>query len=149
MPPGVSGPRLRGLIATAGRKYKELPISDTIETAIRGRFTQSEDDVTASRDKTVLEAVLEQTTSERAQLAVELRDQGKTDEAARLLRQNAAELRAYLTGAAKPSAALQELEGQYGSFARALVASPPSQWTVQRKVLRQMEVKQPGAATRY
>ena len=127
----------------------ETGAKQTIDTAIRGRFTQSEDDVKASRDKMVLEAVLEQTTRERAQLAVELRDQGKTDEAARLLQQNAAELRAYLTAGGKPSAALQELEGQYGSFARALVASPPSQWTVQRKVLRQMEVKQPGAATRY
>jgi Ca-activated chloride channel family protein len=137
-----------------GRVRVEYTVPDTgakqaIDAAIRGRFTQSGDEMKASADKTVLEAVLEQTTRERAQLAVQLRDQGKTKEAANLLEQNEAELRTYLTTAGKPSAVLRELEHQYGSLARSLVAAPPSQWTVQRKLMRQLEAKPAGSATRY
>jgi Ca-activated chloride channel family protein len=119
----------------------------TITAAIRGRLSQSPDEVNASRDDTVLESVLEQTTRERAQQAVALRDQGKGDEARKLFEQNVSDIHAYLK--VKPSARLQDLGKQYGVFANPALAASPSQWNLQRKELRSLDTGAAGAAVRY
>jgi Ca-activated chloride channel family protein len=119
----------------------------TIDAPIRARFSKSPDDVTANVDKNVMESVLEQTTRERAQRAVALRDQGRTAEAGALFRQNAAEILAY--AADRPSAALAELATQYGNLAQPAPVAMPELWNAQRKLLRQMDASSTKAGTRY
>jgi Ca-activated chloride channel family protein len=121
---------------------------ETIMAAIRGRFSPSADEVSASRDETVLESVVEQTTRERARLAVGLRDQGKGEEARTLFQQNVADIQAYLMKA-RPSARLDDLKKQYESIANTAVLASPSQWNLQRKELRTFDARAAGAPVRY
>jgi len=122
----------------------------TIETAIRGRFSASKEEVTAGLDQTVFGSVVEQSTRERAQQAVTLRDQGRNNEAAKLFQDNVAEIRSYFAKGGKPSPALDALQGAYGLASGNAAAAPPAQWNEQRKVLRQLEVQGAGAgSSRY
>jgi Ca-activated chloride channel family protein len=121
----------------------------SIETAIGARFSASKEEAVASLDPAVQEAVIEQATRERAQRAIALRDQGKNEEAARLFRENAGEIGSYLAQAPKPSPVLQQLQSQYRAFADTAVAAPPAQWNMQRKLLRALDARSPGAGARY
>jgi Ca-activated chloride channel family protein len=121
----------------------------TIETAIRGRFSESKQEVTAGLDQTVFESVVEQVTRERAQQAVSLRDQGKRDEAAKLFQLNVSEIGAYFAKGGKPSAALEALRSQYGVASSNAAAAAPAQWNEQRKFLRQLDSQGAGVGSRY
>lgn len=121
----------------------------TLDAGITGRFSASDKDASASRDDTVLAAVVEQTTRERTVKAIALRDQGKIEEARALLQQNAAEIEAYQVRAAAPSARLQQLQQEYGAIAKASAAAFPAQWNAQRKMLRQMDRAPAGSGVRY
>jgi Ca-activated chloride channel homolog len=137
-----------------GRVHVAYTVPETgarrsIETAIGGRFSASEEEVVASLDPAVQEAVIEQATRARAQRAIALRDQGKNEEAARLFRENAGEIQSYLTQVAKPSPVLRQLQSQYNAFADTAAAAPPAQWNVQRKLLRALDARSPGAGARY
>ena len=103
----------------------------------------------AGADKTVAEAVVEQVTRGRTQEAILLRDAGKTDEANKLLMQNAAEINAYVKSVPGASQRLRDLEGQYSAMGSALAPASPSQMGLQRKVLRSLENTGAGSATRY
>jgi Ca-activated chloride channel homolog len=81
----------------------------SLDTKIRGRFSASKDEVKASVDQRVMESVVEQTTRERAQMAVILRDQGKADEATKLFKENVAEIKAYVANGGKPSVEMDNL----------------------------------------
>jgi Ca-activated chloride channel family protein len=121
----------------------------TMETAIRGRFSDSKAEATASLDERVFESVVEQSTRERAQQAIALRDQGKQEEAAKLFQQNVAEIDAYSARVGKPSAALQALHSQYGVASTNAKAAPPQLWNEQRKLLFQLDSQGAGAHSRY
>src|SRR6185295_2799668 len=121
----------------------------TMETAIRGRFSASKDEITAGLDQTVFESVVEQVTRERAQQAVSLRDQGRRDEAAKLFQLNVSEIGAYFANGGKPSPALEALRSQYGVASSNAAAAPPAQWNEQRKVLRQLDSQGAGVGSRY
>jgi Ca-activated chloride channel homolog len=125
----------------------ETGARETMTAAVRGRFSESVDEVSARHDTAVLESVVEQTTRERARSAVALRDQGKGEAARALLAQNVNDIRAYLT--IKPSARLEDLQKQYGAFANTAAASSPSQWNLMRKELRNLETRAAGAPVRY
>jgi Ca-activated chloride channel family protein len=120
-------------------------VRQTLDAPIRARFGASEQDVAASADKTVMESVIEQAARERAERAVTLRDQGRTDEARALLSQNAAEMRSYLS--ANPASPLADLSMQYNGML--MMLSKPSEWNEQRKVLRQMDSRGTKAGARY
>ncbi len=120
---------------------------ETITAAVRGRFSQSADEVSASRDTNVLESVVEQTIRERARSAVALRDQGKAEAARALFAQNVSDIQAHLK--LRPSARLEELQNRYGTIANTALASSPSQWNLMRKELRHMETTAAGAPVRY
>jgi Ca-activated chloride channel family protein len=82
----------------------------TVKAEADLRFSASAEEVKASVDKDVLAAVTTQIATERSEKAVELRDTGKTEEAKRMLRDNAAYLKEQaekLPGAA--AAPLKEL----------------------------------------
>jgi len=121
-------------------------VRQTIEAPIVGQFTASADAVKAGQDKAVMEAVVQQVTRERAQMAVKLRDQGKATEAAKLFQQNAEEIGAFLATAPKPSPALQNLQTQYGSFAKTAPSAPAGVLNTERKLLRQLENSAVGGA---
>jgi Ca-activated chloride channel family protein len=65
----------------------------TVKAEADLRFSTSAEEVKASVDKDVLAAVTTQIATERSEKAVELRDTGKTEEAKRMLRDNAAYLK--------------------------------------------------------
>jgi Ca-activated chloride channel family protein len=136
-----------------GKVHVEYTVPDTgakqtLDAAISGRFTTSTEEVKAGQDKTVMEAVLQQVTRERAQTAVRLRDEGKRGEAAALFQQNADEIGAFLATAPKPSPELQSLQGQYGGFAKTAPSAPASVFNNERKLLRQLDSGQ-GSKARY
>ena len=88
---------------------------ETQDTHIRARLGATEEEVKASADKKVAEAVIEQVTRGRTQEAILLRDAGKTEEAKKLLMQNAAEINAFVKSAPGASQRLRDLEGQYSA----------------------------------
>src|SRR5262249_54064356 len=116
----------------------------TIDTPIRARFSASAADVTAHVDATVMESVIEQTTRERVNQAVALRDQGRLEEARALLSKNQDEINAYLAN--NKSDSLANLGRSYDNLLPMFLS--PGQWGVQRKIMRQMDMKSgavPGA----
>jgi Ca-activated chloride channel family protein len=120
----------------------------TLATSIRGRFSASEAEIKAGADAKVAEAVLEQVVVERNRQAVTLRDQGRYDEAQGLLKQNAAEIRAYTARTKSASQHLLELGDQYDALSAQAVPASPEQRGAQRKQLRAMELAPAGSATR-
>jgi len=119
-----------------------------IETGINGRFSTSKDEVNAGRNSVVLEAVVEQTTRERAATAVKLRDAGKADEARELFKQNAFEISAFNAAAPAPSTRLQKMQQEYDGFAQRS-ASEPAQWNTTRKKLRELDAAPAGEKKRF
>jgi Ca-activated chloride channel homolog len=121
---------------------------ETQDMTVRARLGASEEEVKAASDKTVAEAVVEQVTRNRTQEAILLRDAGRTEEANKLLLQNAAEINAFVKVQPGASQRLRDLEGQYSAMGSALPASPP-QMGLQRKVLRSLDTYGAGSSTRY
>jgi Ca-activated chloride channel family protein len=120
----------------------------TLTAAIRGRFSASEAEIRAGADTKVAEAVLEQVVAERNRQAVTLRDQGRYDEAQGLLKQNAAEIRAYTATAKSPSQHLFQLGDQYQALSGQPAPATAEERSYQRKTLRSMEYAPAGSATR-
>jgi Ca-activated chloride channel homolog len=118
----------------------------TLDAPIRGRFSQTDADVAASVDRTVMESVLEQTTRERAQQAVALRDQGRVEEAKKLFQANTAAISAYLAASPEKSADLLALQNEYGGLSKLAPVAAPQLWNEQRKALRQLDARSPAAA---
>jgi Ca-activated chloride channel family protein len=123
-------------------------VRETQDMAVRARLGASEEEVKAASDKTVAEAVVEQVTRNRTQEAILLRDAGRTEEANKLLLQNAAEINAFIKVQPGASQRLRDLEGQYSAMGSALPASP-TQMGLQRKVLRSLDTYGAGSSTRY
>jgi Ca-activated chloride channel family protein len=121
---------------------------ETQDMTVRARLGASEEEVKAASDKTVAEAVVEQVTRNRTQEAILLRDAGRTEEANKLLLQNAAEINAFVKVQPGASQRLRDLEGQYSAMGSALPASP-TQMGLQRKVLRSLDTYGAGSSTRY
>jgi len=141
-------------VSEFGRVHVSYTVPETgareaIEVPIRGRFSASADEVTNARDQTVMVAVVEQTARARAQEAVKLRDEGKHTEAAKLFQQNVEEIQTVQGTLAQPSKALDGLQRQYDTFSKTAPAASASQWTIDRKVLRQMDSGNTTGGARY
>ncbi len=67
----------------------ETKTTDRLTSAVAVRFTESKEQVAEERDTQVLEAAVMQVATERNVLATELRDEGKQEEAEKLLKFNA------------------------------------------------------------
>ncbi len=93
----VSGKRAQGTARAAQVEVNYTDLASKKRASVKGeaqlRFSSSEDDVKSSVDKDVLAAVATQIATERSEKAVELRDSGKTEEAKRVLQENAAYLK--------------------------------------------------------
>lgn len=145
----VAGEQELGIVKVAYTQAQS-GTRQTLDTAIRGRFTASAAEVKAGADAKVGEAVIEQVARERARQAVVLRDQGKFDEARSLLQQNAADISAFAGTVASPPTQLIELGNQYRALgASGLMPASPQQQSYERKLLRKLENSGAGAATRY
>ena len=124
-------------------------LSKTLSTAIRGRFTSSEAEIKAGADDKVAEAVVEQVVLARSQQAIDLRDQGKFEEARQLLQQNATDINFYAAGAKNAPAHLLGLAKQYNAVAAEPAPRSAEQAGEQRKTLRALQTPAAGALTRY
>ena len=71
----------------------ETKTNDRLTSAVAVRFTKSKEQVAQKRDKQVLEAAVMQVATARNILATELRDEGKQEEAKKLLLSNGIYLR--------------------------------------------------------
>lgn len=122
----------------------------TLDASVRGRFSASETEVKAGVDAKVAEAVVEQVTRERAQRAVKLQDEGKTKEARKLLLQNASEIRSLNASMnMKPSQRMLDLEQQYQALGAQAAPATPTQMSLGRKLLRQLDAGMAGSGVRY
>ncbi len=92
----VSGERARGETSAARVKVNYTDMASRKRASLMGeaglRFSNTAEDITASVNKDVIAAVSTQIATERSEIAVELRDKGKTEEAKRMLKENAAYL---------------------------------------------------------
>jgi Ca-activated chloride channel family protein len=120
----------------------------TLDAGIRARFSRSDEDIKAGIDTKVSEAVVEQITRERTRRAVLLQDQGRVKEARELLMQNANEIQG-LTASMAPSQRMLDLQRQYYSLGASAAPAAPSQLSLDRKVLRQLDAGAAGASVRY
>jgi Ca-activated chloride channel family protein len=121
----------------------------TIDTAIQASFSQSADEVAASTNKIVMESVIEQTTRERAQAAIKLRDEGRMAEAQALFQQNVSEIQMFLAAPGVSSQSLEALKNQYDGFATTSTNAPAALFNTQRKMLYQMDGGNAKAGSRY
>jgi Ca-activated chloride channel family protein len=144
----VAGEQELGVVKVAYTQGKS-GARQTLDTAIRGRFSTAEDEIKAGADPKVGEAVVEQVTRARAREAVALRDKGQFDQARALFQQNATEINAYAATVAKPSARILQLGTQYNALGVQAQPASPSQMGYQRKLLRELDASTAGAATRY
>ena len=116
---------------------------ETRDTAVRGRFTASDDEIKAGMDAKVSEVVLEQIARARAREAVTLRDQGQHEQARQLLQQNATDIQGF--AATVPTASKQLLDlGQRYEALGVMPATPE-----QRKALRELDANRPSTGRRY
>jgi Ca-activated chloride channel family protein len=119
----------------------------TIETPVRGRFSEATTEIASSRDNAVLESVVEQSVRARTAAAVKLRDEGRHSEAQALFSQNVKEIETQAT-AAPLSGRLQYLKRQYEGIVAAPQASPSALGS-QRKLLRQLDANPAAPGARY
>ena len=119
-----------------------------LDASIRGRFSNSEEEVKAGTDAKVTEAVVEQVTRERTRRAVLLQDQGRVKEARELLMQNANEIQG-LTATMAPSQRMLDLQRQYYSLGANAAPAAPTQLSLERKMLRQLDAGTAGSGVRY
>jgi Ca-activated chloride channel homolog len=121
----------------------------SIDTAIRGRFSASADEVTASLDQRVQESVVEQSTRERAQAAVELLRQGKRNEARKLFSDNVSEIQMYRSRGGAASATMLELESTYDNYSNSVTTAAPAALNDYSKQLRALDMKAAGSKSKY
>ena len=122
--------------------------TQTLDTAIRARFSASEEEVRANTDTKVGEVVLEQVARARAREAVILRDQGQHEQARQLLLQNATEINAFSSITPGVTRDLMDLGKQYEALGAA-TPSAPGAISAQRKALRELDANRAGSGRRY
>jgi Ca-activated chloride channel family protein len=146
----VAGEQDLGFVKVAYTEAKSGE-QQTLNTAIRARFTASEAEAKASADAKVGEAVVEQVARWRAREAVRLRDAGKLEEARALLMQNASEINTFMGGLlGPPPPYLIEFGNHYTTLgATAAMPASAAQQNYERKLLRKLENSGAGRATRY
>ena len=121
----------------------------TLDTAIRGRFSKSAEEAKASLDQAVQEAVVEQNTRARAQVAVDLMNRGKRYEAVKLFKENADEIRAYIANGGNKSANMKDLEQAYDGYASTVSSAAPAAINDYSKALRARDLSAAGAKSKY
>ena len=137
-PAGASGEarRIAG-VSWSYLRLGETPVTERGTRWVEASYSGDRDLVTASETADVMVAVVEQIATERNRLAVDLRDQGRIEEAQMLLIQN--------------SAYAREKAQQYGSETLADVALEneidadtivkQEEWTSQRKAMTETQLK--------
>ncbi len=110
--------------------------TDTLTSTIAVRFSESERQVVEQRDKIVLEAAVLQVATERNELATELRDEGKLEEAKQLLIMNAG----YLQEQAADLES-EQLDSYAGENEEDSMNLAPSLWKGRRKRMRDVQYK--------
>jgi Ca-activated chloride channel family protein len=114
----------------------ETKTADRLTSSVAVRFSESEKQVIEQRDKNVLEAAVMQVATERNRIATKLRDEGKRDEAEKLLLLNAGYLQEQ--GAALDSDLLIDYSTDNIGDAQNLA---PAKWNVRRKSMRGRQYK--------
>ncbi len=122
--------------------------AQTLDTAIRARFSASEEEVRTNTDSKVGEVVLEQVARARAREAIILRDQGQHEQARQLLLQNATEINAFSSITPGVTRDLMNLGKQYEALGAA-TPSAPGAISAQRKALRELDANRAGSGRRY
>lgn len=119
----------------------------TFETSVRARFSASEAEVSSSIDAAVMEPIVELEARAVSEKAILLRDEGKADDARKMLESNAAAVGAAQDKYKIQSVRLKKLEEQYRNDAAEVAAG--RDWQSQRKLMFQGLGNAPKAATRY
>jgi Ca-activated chloride channel homolog len=110
--------------------------TDTLTSAVAVRFTESEEQVVQKRDKVVLEAAVMQVATERNIMATQLRDEGKVEEAQKLLIFNAG----YLQQQAGELES-EQLDSYAGDNRDDSMNLDASSWKARRKSMRDVQYK--------
>jgi Ca-activated chloride channel family protein len=143
----IAGEQALGMVKVAYTQ-PDTGAGRQLDAAISARFSASDQEVVASVDPKVSEAIVEQVTRARSEQAIELRDQGKFEEARQLFMLNATEIQA-LSAKVAPSARMQQLGTHYRMLGVQAAPAAPAQLNMERKVLRQLDTSGAGAAVRY
>ena len=125
-------------VAKVGMSYANMQTraTDKVTRSVGVRFTDSSGVVERNTDRKVMEAVVLMLANEKYKLALEMRDQGRTDEARRLLRDNESSLNDY--SRRYKSKTLRDFGQMNGSSADNLA---PGQWKAERKRMRDRQIE--------
>lgn len=125
-------------LAKVGVSYANMQTkaTDKVTRSVGVRFTESAGVVERNVDRKVMEAVVLMLANEKYKLALQLRDQGRTDEARQVLRDNSASLNDY--GRRYKSKTLRDFGVQNDNASENL---DPGRWKVQRKRMRDTQVE--------
>jgi Ca-activated chloride channel family protein len=88
MDAGTAGSALDAVVATARYKHRDGTAAEPVKASGRIAFTAAPAEVEAREDKAVQVAVAESIATENARVAIQLRDEGKVNEAKQRLQQN-------------------------------------------------------------
>ncbi len=105
--------------------------SDTLSSTVRARFTADKSEISRRRDREVMVRAVQLVSNEQNRMALQLRDQGKQQQAQQILQDNAAWLD--MNSVTYGSAKLKDLKRQNEEDARNLT---PGKWKKRRKVMR-------------
>jgi hypothetical protein len=105
--------------------------------------------VMASLDQKVQGSVVEQSTRARAQMAVDLMNKGRREEAAKLFKENVSEIKAYVANGGNASASMKELELSYDNYSNSVTNAPPAALNMYNKALRARDLSEAGAKSKY
>ncbi len=119
----------------------------SVQSAVRGRFSADERDVTASIDPKVMEPILELEARQRFEKVIKLRDKGRILEAQKLLRLNATSLEAGQKRYKIKSKRLMDLTAS--SRSRAVAITDRKKWGSVRKQLRVDQSNRQGTGLKY
>ena len=118
-----------------------------IEQTVAGRFSPSQEEARASVDPKVMEPILELEARRRSRQAIKLRDEGKIDDARKLLRDNAAALEQGQRRYRMKSKRLQQLQANSAEAAASI--DDRAKWNTSRKQMREDQSNRQGAAVKY
>jgi Ca-activated chloride channel family protein len=118
--------------------------TERMNRAVKVSFTDSEQAVANATDKKTMISAVQQVANEKSKDALRLRDEGKIEEAKKVLEENRSYLKANaatLGSASAPAPVLQEMEASTRAQASKMESNDSAEWKASRKAIKADQYK--------
>ena len=141
VPPGKAGERLD--LASMDVTYLNMQSrnQDKLSRSVAVSFSESDDAVAKATDKKAMVAAVEQVANTMSKQALDLRDQGKVEEAKKLMEKNASYLSSNRQVLGKDGEGLRSMETDTRKQAESIGSGSGENWNVQRKSMREYQYR--------